>query len=86
MHGDRTNRVVDFEAALDPEMQLVHEHDANHGDEHGLDRVVEVVAGRGCNDAGKPAGIGPEGIALGDHIARQETAGERHQEVHRDRR
>ena len=55
MDGYGADRVIDLESALDPVMQLVGNPDPDTADEEGLNRVVEVVPGRGGNDAGKAA-------------------------------
>ena len=51
VHGDGADRIIDLEAILDIVMQLVGDGGNDRTDQHGLDRMVEVVAGRGGDDA-----------------------------------
>ena len=55
VHRRGAHRIVDLEPAFDPVVQLV-DNDRNSGtDQQGLDRMVEIVAGRGGNDAAQSA-------------------------------
>ena len=54
MHRDRADRVVDLEAPLDPVVQLVDDDDDDRRDQHRLDRMVEVVAGRAAMTPASP--------------------------------
>ena len=62
-------------------MKLVSQEGAEAANDHGLDGMVKVIARRCRNDTGQAARIGPERIALGNHVANEHTAGQRHQEV-----
>ena len=55
VHGDGAHRIVDLEAAFDEVVQLVADRRNDRADQHGLDRMVEIVAGRSGNDAAQPA-------------------------------
>ncbi len=54
VHRDRAHRIVDLEPAFDPVVQFVDDDRNDGADQHGLDRMVEIVAGRGGNDAAQP--------------------------------
>ena len=86
VHRDRPHRIVDLELAFDPVVQLVGEPRCRHADQHRLDRMVEVVAGRCADHAGEAAGIGPERIAFRDQVGHHQAARQRHQEVEGDGR
>ena len=78
-HGP--DRVINLEGFLHPKMKLVSQEGAEAANDHGLDGMVKVIARRCRNDTGQAARIGPERIALGNHVANEHTAGQRHQEV-----
>ena len=44
MHRNCAHGIVQFEPALDPVVELVDDHDTDRADQHGLNRVVEVIA------------------------------------------
>ena len=45
MYRDRTDGIVDLELTLNPVMRPVGQHSAAGADQHGLDGMVEVIAG-----------------------------------------
>ena len=64
VYGHRPDGVINLEPALHPVVHLIHEYHAEGGNEHGLDRMVQVVAGRCGDDASQAGRIGPVRVAL----------------------
>jgi hypothetical protein len=86
VHRHRADHVVDLEATLHPVVQVESDRCTRPGDQHGLQRVVEVIARRCRDDAGQASRECPERIPLAEQEGHQQAPGQREQEVEGDGR